>query len=139
MIVGWFGFDGSPFVSVRVTIPRLGAQREVDFLVDTGSDITCVNHRDAVNMGLFPEVLRADDMSSATGIGGSTMYFREDAHIAFLDTVGGQIHEHALSLRIADLSDAPMAIPSLLGRDILNRYNMVYAPAERGLTLDAPA
>ena len=138
MIVGWFGFDGRPFVNVRVTIPRLGVQREVEFLVDTGSDRTCLNHRDAANMELFPEVLRADDMSSATGIGGSSRYFREDAHIEFIDTVGGQFHEHALSLGIADLSDTPLTIPSLLGRDILNRYNMVYAPAERGLTLDAP-
>ena len=52
MVVGWFSFTGRPFVRVRVIIPRLGIRRTVEFLVDTGADHTCVNHRDVVNMGL---------------------------------------------------------------------------------------
>ena len=54
MVVGWFSFTGRPFVRFLITIPRLGIQNEVELLVDTGADHTCVNHRDVVNMGLFP-------------------------------------------------------------------------------------
>ena len=72
MVIGWFSFTGHPFVRVLITIPRLGIQNEVEFLVDTGADYTCVNHRDVVNMGLFPDVLRESEMTHATGIGGSS-------------------------------------------------------------------
>ena len=138
MVVGWFSFTGHPFVKVLITIPRLGIQDEVDLLVDTGADGTCLNHRDAVNMGLFPDVLRESDRTRATGIGGSSRYFREDAQLEFLDADDDPPREYPVSLRIADLSDTPMPILSLLGRDILNLHRMVYAPAERRLELHAP-
>ena len=138
MIIGWFAFTGRPFVKARVTIPRLGVQREVDFLVDTGADSTCLNYRDAVYMGLFPEILRGSERTRAEGVGGGSMYFREDARLEFIDTDDGHPHERTVSLLIADLSDALSPIPSLLGRDILHLYRMVYAPAERRLELDAP-
>ena len=138
MVIGWFSFTGRPFVRVRVTIPRLGIRRTVEFLVDTGSDSTCVNHRDAAYLRLFPEVLRESEMTYATGIGGSSRYFVEDARLEFLDTDDEPPREYPVSLRIADLSDTPMSIPSLLGRDILNLHRMIYSPAERRLELHAP-
>ena len=137
MVIGWFSFTDRPFVRVLITIPRLGIQNEVELLVDTGADYTCVNHRDVVNMGLFPEVLRGSAMTHAIGIGGSSRYFVEDARLEFLDTDEERPREYPVSLRIADLSDTPMPIPSLLGRDILNLHRMIYAPAERRLELRA--
>ena len=77
-------------------------------------------------------------MAHGEGVGGGARYFTEDARLEFLDTDDGQPHGRTLSLLIADLSDAPSPIPSLLGRDILHLYRMVYAPAERRLELDAP-
>ena len=139
MVVGYFSFAGRPFVRVRVIIPRLGIRHEVDLLVDTGADVTCLNHRDVMNMGLFPEVLRESEMTYATGIGGSSRYFREDARLVFLDADDDPTREYDVSLRIADMSDAPTSIPSLLGRDILNLHRMVYAPAERRLELHETA
>ena len=138
MVVGWFSFRGRPFVRVLITIPRLGVRRAVDFLVDTGADNTCLNHRDAAYLRLFPEVLRESEMTRATGIGGSSRYFREDPRLEFLDADDDHPREYPVSLRIADLSDTPTSIPSLLGRDILNLHRMVYAPAERRLELHPP-
>ena len=138
MVVGWFSFTGRPFVRVLITIPRLGIQNEVDLLVDTGADSTCVNHRDAAYLRLFPDVLQESEMTHATGIGGSSRYFVEDARLEFLDTDDDSPREYPVSLRIADLSDTPMPIPSLLGRDILNLHRMIYSPAERRLELHAP-
>ena len=138
MVIGWFSFIGQPFVRARVTIPRLGVQREVDFLVDTGSDSTCVNRRDAVNMGLSPEVFRGSERAHAEGVGGGAQYFREDARLEFIDTDDGRLYEHTFRLLITDMSDAPLSTPSLLGRDVLNLHRMVYAPAERRLELHPP-
>ena len=137
MVVGWFSFTGHPFVRVLITIPRLGIRNEVELLVDTGAG-TCLNHRDAAHLRLFPEVLRESEMTRATGVGGSSRYFREDAQIVFLDTDDDPPPEYAVSLQIVDLSDTPTPIPSLLGRDILNLHRMVYAPAEGRLELHAP-
>ena len=137
MIFGWFSFRGYPYVRARVTIPRLGIQDEVEFLVDTGADSTCVNHRDAAYLRLFPEVLRESELTHATGIGGSSLYFVGGVRLKFLDTDDERPREYPVSLRIADLSDTPMPNPSLLGRDILNLHRMVYSPAERRLELHA--
>ena len=138
MIIGRFALTGHPFVKARVTIPRFGVQREVDFLVDTGADRTCVNHRDVAYMGLFPEILRGSERAYSEGVGGGSQYFRENARLEFLDTDDGQSNGQAFRLLIADLSDTPSPIPSLLGRDILNLHRMVYAPAERRLELHPP-
>ena len=138
MVVGWFSFTGRPFVRVRVIIPRLGIRSAVEFLVDTGADSTSVNHRDVVNMRLFPEYFRENEMTHSAGVGGFSRYFIEDARIEFLDTDEDHPREYPVSLRVADLSDAPMSIPSLLGRDILNLHRMVYAPGERRLELHPP-
>ena len=138
MVVGWFSFTGRPFVRVRVIIPRLGIRRTVEFLVDTGADGTCVNYRDVVNMGLFPGVLRESERTAAAGVGGSSRYFREDARLEFLDTDEERPREYPVRLLIADLSDAPMSIPSLLGRDVLNLHRMIYSPGERRLELHEP-
>lgn len=138
-VIGWFTIFGQPFVKARVTIPRLGVQRVVDFLVDTGADRTCVNYRDAALMGLFPEILRGSERTYAAGVGGGARYFREDARLEFLSADDdGQSDEQSVRLLIADLSDRPQAMPSLLGWDVLNLYRMVYSPAERRLELDAP-
>ncbi len=137
-VIGWFTIFGQPFVEARVTIPRLGVQREIEFLVDTGADRTCVNYRDAASMGLLPEVLRGSEMTYAAGVGGGARYFREDARLEFLSADDGQSDEQSVRLLIADLSDRPQSMPSLLGRDVLNLYRMVYSPAERRLELDAP-
>ena len=138
MVVGYFSFRGRPFVRVLITIPRLGIRNEVELLVDTGADATCLNHRDAAYLRLFPDVLRESEMTYATGIGGSSRYFREEARLEFLDADDDPTREYPVSLRIADLSDTPMSIPSLLGRDILNLHRMVYSPAEGRLELHAP-
>ena len=138
MVIGWFSFTGHPFVRVLITIPRLGIQSEVEFLVDTGADYTCVNHRDVANMRLFPELFRESETTYSAGVGGFSQYFVEDARLEFLDTDEENPREYPVSLRIADLSDAPMSIPSLLGRDILNLHRMVYAPGERRLEFHAP-
>ena len=138
MVVGWFSFRGRPFVRVLITIPRLGIQHEADLLVDTGADSTCLNHRDAAYLRLFPDVLRESERTRATGVGESSRYFREDARLVFLDADDDPTREYDVSLRIADLSDTPTPIPSLLGRDILNIHRMVYAPAEGRLELHAP-
>ena len=138
MVIGWFSFRGRPFVRIRVIIPRLGIQRTVEFLVDTGADRTCVNHRDVANMELFPELFRESERTHSAGVGGFSRYFVEDARLVFLDTDEENPREYPVSLRIADLSDAPMSIPSLLGRDILNLHRMVYSPTERRLEFHAP-
>ena len=102
MVVGWFSFRGRPSVKTRVIVPRLGVQRAVDFLVDTGADSTCVNHRDVANMELFPELFRESERTYSIGVGGFSRYFVEDARIEFLDTDEDYPREYPVSLRIAD-------------------------------------
>ena len=46
MIAGTFSPSGQPMVSSRLIVPRLGVDDEIDFLVDTGAESTCLHPAD---------------------------------------------------------------------------------------------
>ena len=59
MIVGNFGDDGRPAVGARLQLPRFGVSYDVEFLVDTGADVTCLHPKDATRAGVPFDRLRA--------------------------------------------------------------------------------
>ena len=64
----------------------------------------------------------------AIGVGGAVREFSEPAALAFRDTDGGT-YVYRLNISIMPPSTIMGDIPSLLGRDILNRWRMVYDPS----------
>ena len=50
MIAGYFAADGSPYVEMRVNLPRLGVAGQVHFLVDTGSDTSILHPSASVDL-----------------------------------------------------------------------------------------
>ena len=120
---------------VRVLLPRLQQDASIDFLLDTGADLTSI-HRDDRDLfdteavrtgsGLSPE-------ASMSGIGGAAhTYAVEGAEYVF-QSEDGPLQPLTGRTLIA-LDPGAEGVPSLLGRDILDL--MLFCISEREITLD---
>ena len=129
MIFGAFDEDGRPYIRGQLAIPRLGVKGYVTFLVDTGADSTCIHPEDARRVGIPFE--RLFDAGVSTGIGGNSVYFREPAVMSFTDEKIKRLY--AVELLIGEPSDSSNRLPSLLGRNLLNRWRVEYDPTDLSL------
>ena len=134
MIPGRFGdTSGRPYVEGRLHFPRFDLTGDVSFLVDTGADASLVSPGDASRIGA--DFDRLEGRAESVGLGGPVECFVEPAWIVF---AGGdsEVYVYALDIEIAPPSPDALALPSLLGRDILDRWRMVYDPAYRLLEFE---
>lgn len=132
MLRGWFAEGwGAPFLKGRLTIPRLGVSADVSWLVDTGADSSLLNPPDASEIGLDYSRLR--NRIESLGTAGIAYSYAEPASIAFTDP-GKSVYVYHLTLDIAEPSPETMELPSLLGREVLDRMRMVYDPSRGVLT-----
>ncbi len=93
------------------------------FLVDTGADFSLLMPDDATNLGIdFAQLPPSTDMVG--GVGSGVRIFREESVLRFADATNFYVYRTDLAL--ADPNDSGPGIPSLLGRDILNRWLMRY-------------
>ena len=129
MIVGQFDSSGRPYVVCRLIIPRLRVSRHISFLLDTGADSTSLHPRDARSAGI--PFARLSNRRSSRGIGGRSSYFNEPAILSFSDDAVVRIYE--VGLLVAEPNDTNEALPSLLGRNVINRWFMEYDPSENRL------
>ena len=136
MIIGSFDARGRPILRARLRVPRFNVDDEVNFLVDTGAVNTCLHPFDAEFIG-FPFAALRDPFTMA-GVGGIQPYYREPALVGLTDSDGEHRFHITLSIAIPQPSTPsnprPVInrIPSLLGRDVLNRLRIDYHhPANR--------
>ena len=118
-------FDrGRPQVECRLVIPRLSVNHRLMLLVDTGASATCLHPADAIRAGIPFE--RLGNRIDYLGIGGTSACFREAANLLFEDE--SYLRIYRLDLLIAAPTSNNRELPSLLGRDVLNRWRMDYNP-----------
>ncbi len=118
MIIGEFDEWSHPLVRCRMVIPRFGTDIEVEFLMDTGSEITLLHPLDLRQAGIRVEQLR--EGSGTAGIAGVTGTFLEPAALHFRDADGTTRYSYRLNLEIARPDAYNADYPSLLGMDILS-------------------
>ena len=129
MITGGFDPSGRPTVEGYLTLPRFGIlDRAIVFRVDTGADATSIHPRDSRFIGIpFDRLRRPIDSNS---VGGVAKYFREAAILEFIDGEARTIRKHKVEVLIAKPHPNPMhsinQFHSLLGRDIIDRWRMLY-------------
>lgn len=133
MLRGRFGdTTGRPYLEGRLLLPRQNLHQDISFLVDTGADCSYLMPLDAQVMGI--DYSRLAGRSVAEGVGGQTMDFLEPAVLVFADDESVYIHE--IVLRIGQPTTAMSDVPSLLGRDILDHWQMLYRPRDRRLEFE---
>jgi len=133
MIYGRFGdTSGRPYVEARLVIPSLGIATNISFLVDTGADTTVLMPMDAAKAGLdYSQLTRT---SVSIGVGGEANNFLVDAYVTFNDS--GSLKVFQVTLTVYPYSDAIKDVPSLLGRNIIDRCVMKYSPTSDELHFD---
>lgn len=136
MIAGRFDDWGRPILRTRLLIPRFRINETVNFLVDTGATETCLHPHAGQRIQIpFDEL---HNSHSTIGIGGSQPYYQEPAVVILTDSDGERRFPISLSIAkpqpITPPDPDPIInrIPSLLGRDVLNRLRIDYHhPANR--------
>lgn len=135
MLHGRFGeSSGRPYVSARVFIPRLGLAGNVSFIFDTGADSSVLMPADAITLGVDYDLL--SDPSESFGIGGSAQTFEEYARLAFADANGDRLYSYDIPILIHEPAMDAMRIPSLLGRDVIDRWRVTYDKSVAELTAE---
>jgi hypothetical protein len=101
------------------------------FLVDTGAEISVLSSRQALALGL------ADPAGSSVDIVGSAGVASHRTEVAVLQfLVGKRVFLYRIPIVVINPQPEFRLLPTLLGRDILNRWDMSYRPSRGRLTFD---
>ncbi|MCH8188606.1 MAG: retroviral-like aspartic protease family protein [Proteobacteria bacterium] len=123
-------YHRGPYIEGRPLIPRLNIDGYVSFLVDTGADTTVLMQTDGARLGL--DYSRLKNETFAIGVGGEAKIYREPVNLVFSEA-GTRIHLYVLDLHVLEPKSANKTMPSLLGRNILNRWRMSYNATNKRL------
>ena len=135
MLQGRFGdTSGRPYMSGRVIVPRLNVAGNVSFIFDTGADFTLLMPADAAIMNIDFNALKSP--SSSFGIGGPAITYVEPANIVFVNRDGDRLFGYDIQLYIQHPTASAMHVPSLLGRDIIDRLRVTYNKSTKELLAD---
>ena len=132
MLKGRFGdTSGRPYIEAHILPPRLEKSGNVSFLFDTGADTSLLMPLDAQRIGI--DYRKLTDKEQSLGIGGVSENFVESAYLAFAGD--DEIYGYEIELRICKPSQEVISIASLLGRDIIDQWRVIYDKS--GSRLDA--
>ena len=121
MITGRFGnTTGRPYIEARVWL--LDRYSDVSFVVDTGADRSILSPGDVERFGIDPELLGPRRLDVGGVSKASVLCAETDALLAFSDSECLWVYGVNLAIGFAD--QMSRRLPSLLGRDVLNRWGM---------------
>lgn len=125
---------GRPYIDAIVGFPRFKIRNKISFLVDTGADKSTISPSDALLLRVPYDKLNDQNVESALGVGGVSRVFKERSGLFFLDS--NAIFFYEMDIGIIENSEKTKALPSLLGRDILDRWKMSYCRPANVLTFE---
>ena len=130
-------FEGAPTVRCWVSFPG-APPKEILFLIDTGATRTTLNPRAANRV--FPGYAKLDwrrdpRLSGVRGIGGTSRIIRQAGSIRFEDDRGVPSYWDGPVDLIEPTADG-WALPSLLGRDVLDNFRLTVSKRESLISLE---
>lgn len=117
-----------PFLEGLLVVPGLNASGPVSFLVDTGSDVSCLMPADGMQLGINYRTL-AGPKGNTIGVGGGANPFEFRAVVIFAGN-NASVFYYVIKLQVYPRKGKLLPLPSLLGRDVLDRWRMVYDPSK---------
>jgi hypothetical protein len=135
MLIGrYVGSQMRPMIEAHVSIPSIKAGGFVQFLIDTGADTTTITPADGKRLRVDYAKLTRED--HAMGYTGASVDFICDAVVTFAE---GGLVEYQFQAELRLTKPEPglpelFMLPSLLGRDILNRWQTTFDPVAETIT-----
>ena len=123
------GIFEAAYVATVLESKALNIHETVELLVDTGASRTTILDKDAIRLGL--DFTKLEKLSEGMlGIGGTVnTYILKDVKLIFRRE-DKKSHTENLEriyiLKHPNLNEKIMRIPSILGRDILNKHTLIY-------------
>ena len=125
-----------PYIQGWIHIPRLSVQGTIWFLADTGADCTTLMPVDGLPIEISYDQLEESSKHATSGIGGSSDSFLEQAYVIFADVEENVAYGYEIGLAIIPPEDWNQNTPSLLGRDIMKRWRIVFDQSENELLVN---
>ena len=123
-------------MEARVGFTGLNLGGEIRFVVDTGADRTLIGYDDAKRLGVDYRRYRPEDSVRTLGIAGSLRTYDEEGWLVLRSVDDGE-HTFGVALSVAEKNPDGW-VPSLLGRDILDRFDLFVSRRRNVLTLTRP-
>lgn len=128
MIKGFFK-NGAGFINAYLVSEEIGINVPTELLVDTGASRTTLLDKDAMYFGINYGKLRRSDQDMS-GIGGSVETYVIDDSVLHL---GGYniktpvfVLKHPLEKVNREERIKILRFPSILGRDVINKFKLVF-------------
>jgi hypothetical protein len=124
----------APSIYSQLESRVLEGRQPVSFLIDTGSSVTTILDRDRERLGLGWNKL-AKTSKTLTGIGGTIdtrvisdglLFFRTMTGDMIREKVDVYVAKHDMTRLDRRTEERILQLPSLLGRDLIERYRLVY-------------
>ncbi len=136
-IAGYWGEFEAPYVSAVLICEILDLRKPVEFLIDTGASRTTILDSDAVRLGIDYGKLQKFEPGTA-GIGGVVATFIIPSARLLFRTENGFYKEELKEIFVlnhvveeGEIEERIRRLPSLLGRDVLNKYGLVLLKSEQ--------
>lgn len=116
----------APFITASILLKELNLKARLPLLVDTGASNTIIMWRDVERLGIDVSKLKAEREFS--GIGGLIQAKPILSTLIFKSENGQLIKEEAEAHVVTSTCPHPRLklLPSILGRNIINRYTLNY-------------
>lgn len=134
----------APSIYAQIESRILGLKGTVAFLVDTGSSVTTIMDRDRERLGINWNRLEKTRRPLA-GIGGTvdtriirhgTLVFRAETGREVRENLPIHVARHDLTRLDRKGIEGVLQLPSLMGRDVMERYRLVYDKPEHLVFLE---
>lgn len=130
--------NGTGFVNIHLISESMEIDETIEFLVDTGASRTTMLDKDAIYLGLDYNKL-TKYKENLSGIGGSiSTYVIEDASLILGDAqmdLPVFVGKHPIEKMSKEESIKILRIPSLLGRDVINKFRLIFDKEKEELIL----
>jgi hypothetical protein len=120
---------------VKLFIPRLGRQEDLEFLLDTGSTTSLLNPFAQTRLGISGRYFSSQTPTIGRGFGGTHTFYIEPCELFVKDEdIGNQ--RFSMLMRIARASRTNADLPSVLGIDFLRNFRFTFEAATEYVSLE---
>jgi len=128
MIRGFFK-NSAGFINAQFISEKVGIDATIEFLVDTGASRTTLLDKDAIYLGINYGKLRKSEQDMS-GIGGSVeTYVINDSILLFGEhsiKTPVFVLKHPLEEMNREERIKIFRFPSILGRDVINKFRLIF-------------